>query len=208
MKSWFNCKIKYFKEDEHGKIIKLNESYLFDAVSYTEAEARVLNELSGAIRGEFTITNITKANFVDIYNYDDCDTWYKCKVAYQEYDEKSEKEKKVNQQILISADNLKDAYDKLYQNLSEFLSDFDIPSITETSIIDVYPFIEGENDVPDNFTPIEEYNEREKTSLSTSRKENLELEEESEVENQEIITDPSSLGQNVYLADNDEEDEE
>lgn len=203
MKSWFNCKIKYFKEDENGRIIKLNESYLFDAVSYTEAEARVLEELSGAIRGEFTVTNITKANFVDIYNYDECDTWYKCKVAYQEYDEKSEKEKKVNQQILISAENVKDAYDKLYQNLSEFLSDFDIPSITETSIIDVYPFIENEHNVPDNYTPIEEYNKRENVDLKSNTNEDLVDHEE-----QETTTDPSTLGQNVYVAENDHEEDD
>jgi hypothetical protein len=206
MKSWFNCKIKYFKEDEQGRIIKLNESYLFDAVSYTEAESRVLEELSGAIRGEFTVTNITKANFVDIYNYDECDIWYKCKVSYQEYDEKSEKEKKVNQQILISADNVKDAYDKLHGNLSEFLSDFDIPSITETSIIDVYPFIEGEHSVPDNFTPIEEYNERENTNLNASS--NDTIEEVEEVEAEELITDPSTLGQSVYIPEEEEDDAE
>jgi hypothetical protein len=88
MKTWFTCKIKYQQEQENGKIAKISESYLIDAVSYTEAEARIYQELGSIIRGEFQVTAITQSRIVDIFHYDDNDVWYQCKVTYMVADER------------------------------------------------------------------------------------------------------------------------
>lgn len=94
MHTWFECKVKYVKIDEvSGREKKVNEPYLVDAVSFTEAENRIHQELEQMIRGDFMVTNIRKANYADIFPFDNADRWFKCKVSYVALDEGAGKEK-------------------------------------------------------------------------------------------------------------------
>lgn len=159
MKIWFLCKIKYQREEESGKIKKISEAYLVDAVSYTEAEARIYQELGSIIRGEFEVTAITKSRFVDIFHYDDNDVWYKCKVTYLVADEKSGKEKKIINLMLVTAANVKEAYERIYESLSTMLVPFEVPEISQSPIVEIFPYISEEDReqvIPENLRPLSE----------------------------------------------------
>jgi hypothetical protein len=139
--TWFECKVKYIKTDENtGKEKKVTEPYLVDAVSFTEAESRIHEEMQAMIRGEFQVTNIRKADYSDLFPNFAGDRWYKCKVSHLSIDENAGKEKKVNSQMLVMADNVKDAYDNLMQGLSDMVVDFEVISITESPLMDVFPY--------------------------------------------------------------------
>jgi hypothetical protein len=148
MQNWFECKVRYTKIDEKtGKEKKVNEPYLVDAISFTEAEERIYREMEAYISGEFTVTNIRKANYTDIFPNDEGDRWYKCKVTFMSIDEKAGKEKKVANQMLIMASTVKDAYDKLEQGLGGMTVDFEIVSIMESPILDFFPYFQDDAEV-------------------------------------------------------------
>lgn len=146
MNSWYTVKVKYVKQFEDGRLKSVTEPYLIDAMSFTEAEARVYEELAPGIRGDFSIKGIAKVDFADIFHYDDADEWYKCKVSYVSVDADSGKEKKVNQNFLISAHSVKEAYSRLEESLSGMMVTYEIPSIILSPIIDIFPF-SGEREV-------------------------------------------------------------
>jgi len=159
MKTWFVCKVKYQKQDEKGKIRNVSEQYLVDAISFTEAESRIYEKMGELIKGEFYVSNISKSNFTDIFYYEDAHIWHKCKMTYTLEVEGSGKEKKVTNYILLTAPDLKTAYDRVYESLNNMLVDFRVPDISESPILEVFPFEsnveEKWQEAPDNFKPIE-----------------------------------------------------
>lgn len=158
MRNWFICKVKYTKEVE-GKLKKVGEPYLVDAVSFTEAEARIHQELEQMVRGEFSVENIAKGNFADIFHYEDVDTWFKAKVTYVTYDEESGKEKKTNHNMLVTAETVRDAYDRLKESLKDLMVDFEIAAIVASPIIDIFPYFSDDQQPPAGFVPAAEYDE-------------------------------------------------
>lgn len=141
MKQWFTCKIKRHKEDEKGHLKFVTEAYLVDAVNYTEAEARIYEELGSVITGEFSVNSITKASIADIFHFEDADQWYKCKAVYVIEDDHGN-EKRVINQMLITAHNVKDAYERLEDSLSGVLVTFTITSVEESPIVEIFPYEE------------------------------------------------------------------
>ena len=157
MNIWFECKAKYQKIDEEGREKKANEAYLLDAMSFSEAEARIYKELEEMIRGEFEVTAIAKSNISEIIPSETGDRWFKCKLTLITVDEQSGKEKKANQYVLVLAIDAKDAYDKVVKSMDGIPVDFEIPTIAESAILDVFPY-SAEEKVPENFVPAEEAN--------------------------------------------------
>ena len=138
MANWFECKVRYDKMMENGVQKKVNEPYLVDALSFTEAEARIIEELTPFISGEFTVSAVKRARISEIFWDDSADKWYMVKVAFITIDEKSAVEKKSNSFILVAANSFKEALENFMENMKTTLADFDIVSITETPIMDVY----------------------------------------------------------------------
>ena len=150
MQSLFECKVRYQKIDEQsGKEKKVTETYLFDATSFTEAESRIYKEMESLISGEFLVNNIRKANYADIFNFEDGDRWYKCKVSFVAVDEEAGKEKKVSNQILVFALDVKDAFDKVHQGMNGSTVDFEVNSIMESPILDFFPYFKDEETAPE-----------------------------------------------------------
>lgn len=157
MNNWFECKIKYNRIDEvSGKEKKVSEAYLFDAVSFTEAESRIHKEMEEMLSGEFIITNISKSNIGELFPNENGDRWFKAKVAFIDVDEGSGKEKKSNQYILVQENNLKDAITFLEECLSEVIIPYEISAISESPILDVFPYFTGEEEIPANLKPLSE----------------------------------------------------
>ncbi|MDX1447343.1 DUF4494 domain-containing protein [Lishizhenia sp.] len=140
MNSWYTVKVKYTKQMEDGTLKRVTEPYLLDAVSFTDAEARIYEELGEQIRGEFLVTGISKTDYADIFHYEDADYWYKCKVTYVSVDADSGKEKKVSNNFLVTAANVKEAFERIEESLESMLVSFEIPAIAVSPIIDIFPF--------------------------------------------------------------------
>ncbi len=147
--TWFECKIRYEKTMENGLNKKVTEPYLVDAQNFTEAEARIIEEISPFISGEYTVADIKRANYSELFSCDDetADRWFKCKLLFITLDEKSGAEKKTSTQILVQAADLRDAVKKLDEGMKGTMADYQIASVAETAIMDVYPYnaTTGEN---------------------------------------------------------------
>jgi hypothetical protein len=159
MKIWFKAAVKYQQESENGLVKDVVDQYLIDALSYTEAEARVYEELGSVIRGEFEIKSLTKSRIVDIFHYDDSDVWYSCKVTYIVADENSGKEKKITNMMLVTASNVKEAYERIHESLSNMLVPFQVPEVKESPIVEIFPYIpeeDREQIIPENLKPLGE----------------------------------------------------
>lgn len=147
MHTWFECKIRYEKTMENGMVKKVNEPYLVDALSFTEAEARIIEEISPFVTGEFTVSDIKRANYSELFPSEEeaADKWFKCKLIFIMLDEKSGAEKKTSTQVLVQAADLRDAVKKLDEGMKGTMADYQIGMVSETPIMDVYPFhAEGE----------------------------------------------------------------
>lgn len=144
MNSWFTVKVKYTKQLENGTFKRVSEPYLLAAMTFTDAEARIYEELGSIIKGEFNVVGITRTELHDIFAYDDADVWYKVKITYEsESTDDGEKSKKIAQNFLVGAHSVKDAYDRIKESLSTLMVDFLIPSITISPIVDIFPYVEN-----------------------------------------------------------------
>ena len=142
MHTWFECKIRYEKVMENGMNKKVTEPYLVDALSFTEAEARIIEEITPYISGEFTVSDIKRANYSELFpsEEDAADRWFKCKLFFITLDEKSGAEKKTSTTVLVQASDLRDAVKKLDEGMKGTMADYQIASVAETAIMDVYPY--------------------------------------------------------------------
>ena len=146
MHNWFECKVSFEKVMENGMQKKVTEPYLVDALSFTEAEARIIEEIRPFVSGEFTVTDIKRARLSELFFNENGDRFYKIKVYFITLDEKSGAEKKTAAQMLAQASDLKDAIAVLEDGMKGTLADYTIASVTETPLIDVFPF--DANSVP------------------------------------------------------------
>lgn len=152
MHNWFKCKIRYEKTMENGMQKKVTEPYLVDALSFTEAESRIIEEMTPFISGEFEVAGVAKANYNELFPSEEesADRWFKCKLWFITLDEKSGVEKRTASNVLVQASDLRDAIKKLDEGMKDTMADYVISSVSETAIMDVYPY-EAEPDVKPEF---------------------------------------------------------
>ena len=140
MSTWFECVIKYDKVQENGMEKKVSESYLVDAISFTEAEARSIEEMKPFISGDFLVSGIKRSNISELFFDETGDKWFKCKVNFITLDEKSGAEKRTASYMLVYASTVDEADKNLKEGMKGTLADYEIESIKETKIMDVYPY--------------------------------------------------------------------
>ncbi|TVZ10746.1 uncharacterized protein DUF4494 [Cellulophaga sp. RHA_52] len=167
--TWYECKVKYRKMSDTGAQKITTEPYLVDAISYTEAETRINEEMKAYISDEFKITNIKVANFAEIHPFENTDRWFKSKVSLIAFDEESGKERKTNMYLLVQANDVKEAYDNTVAVMKDTMGEYTIPAITESPIMDVFPYFSGEegeldrihkfNEIKDSVPEVEETEE-------------------------------------------------
>ncbi len=138
--TWFECKIRYEKTMEDGSQKKVTELYVVDALSFTEAEASIIEEMSSYISGEFEVKDIKKAAYGEIFFSDSpsADRWYKTKLQFITIDDKTEKEKKSNVNYLVHGSTLPGAVKSIDEVMGGTMIDYVIASIAETQIKDVF----------------------------------------------------------------------
>jgi small-conductance mechanosensitive channel len=125
---------------ENGVLKKVTEPYLVDALSFTEAEARIIEEVKHYVSGEFTVANIKRARLAELFFNENGDRYYRIKVLFITLDEKSGTEKKTAAQMLVQASNLKESIAVLEEGMKGSMADYTIASVAETMILDVFPF--------------------------------------------------------------------
>lgn len=153
MQTWFEVSVKYVKIDQDGREKKVTEAYLFDAVSFSDAEALAIKEFQQRIRGEFSIENIRKTNILEIIDQDG-EYWYKGAISVVTIDEHMGKEKKVKNYFMVSADDFTEAKDRLSEGLAYILVPYTIESMSITKILEVFPYFKDE-EITEKITSIE-----------------------------------------------------
>ena len=144
MNNYFETKIKYEKTAEEGKIVKVSESYLVDSLSFTEAEARIIEEMKPFISGELIIDSIRRARINELFENENGDKWYKSKVLFISLDEEKGVEKKTATTMYVQANDTKEAEAGIREGMKGSMADYEIASIIETKILDVFKYVSKE----------------------------------------------------------------
>jgi hypothetical protein len=158
MQVWFECKVKYQKIDDNGRERNVTESYLLDAVSFTDAEARIIAELQTMVRGEFTVTDIKKSKISEVFPFEVGEWWYRATINLVTIDEEAGKEKKLRVFYLIQADDIEQSLQRLEESLSFLVVPYVTTSIAVSNIVDVFPY-KPVVVVPKTNEPVEEQDE-------------------------------------------------
>lgn len=137
---FFECTCKYEKVQEDGKEKKISETNVVDALSFSEAEARFIEEMEQYISGNFEVTAIKVAPYKEVFLSDNAedDRWYKATVALITLDEKTDKEKRTNVYYLIQAGSLDTAVKNINEVFNGSIMDYASIAVTETKIYDVF----------------------------------------------------------------------
>lgn len=144
MHNWFEVKATYEKMLENGMQKKVTEPYLVDALSFTEAEARAIEELKPYIGGEFTITAVGRKKITELFFNDNGDRFFIAKISFISLDEKSGSEKTTKVQMLAQANDIDEALAVVKKGMEGTLADYKIIGLNETAIMDVFPYsVEG-----------------------------------------------------------------
>jgi hypothetical protein len=144
MHTWFECKVKYEKTADDGNIVKVSQGYLVDALSFTEAEARIIEEMKPFISGEFQVANIKRTKINEMFFNENGDKWYRSRVNFITIDEEKGVEKRTGNTMMVQASDMKDALAGLLEGMKGTMADFEVASIAETAIMDVYKFEKSE----------------------------------------------------------------
>jgi hypothetical protein len=145
--NWFECRIKYTKPGEEGKEKKVAESYLLDAVSYTEAEGRMALVLESMGTNMYEIASLRRSNITEIVESNDGndDKWYKAKIGIEDVEELTGKEKHSYRYFLIAGATLERALENLRKSLSTYVVPCQIFSLTDTTFVEVLPYFPKED---------------------------------------------------------------
>lgn len=140
MHNYFTCRVSYDKLLENGMQKIVTEPYLVDALSYTEAEARIIEEVRPFVTGEFTIADIKRAHYAELFFNESGDRFYKVKVYFVTLDEKSGAEKRTAAKMLVQASTLKDALEVFEEGMKGTMADYTLVAIEETMLMDVFSY--------------------------------------------------------------------
>ena len=137
---FYEVKNQYQKTLEDGKEKKVTEQYVVEALSFTEAEARIIKEMTPYISGEFDVVSEKIAPYNEIFLSDksDDDKWFISKVAFITIDERTAKEKKQTFRYLVQAETSEKAMDYTKEMFSHGMSDYSIDAVQDTPTLEVF----------------------------------------------------------------------
>lgn len=141
MHNWFECKVRYDKTQETGLVKTVTEPYLIGALSFTEAEERIVKEMEPFISGEFTVSDIRRKKFSETILNENGDRYYNARLAFITLDEKSGSEKKTSVNMLVQASSLKEAMETVENEMKKTMVDYQFLAISETAIMDIFPYL-------------------------------------------------------------------
>lgn len=143
MNYWFECKVSYERQADSMGMKKVSESYLVDALSFTEAEERITKEVRPFVSvGELEVVNIRRARIAELFLNDEAedDRYFRAKVNFITVDEKSGSEKKTSATMIVKSDSLPNAVTELKAQLDSQMASYEIAAVTDTQILDVFQY--------------------------------------------------------------------
>lgn len=140
MQTWFEAKLRYLAVAESGLEKLVTESYLLDAVSFTEAESRMIEQARQMVRGEFAVKDIKQSNVDSVFLDSDGEFLYKAKINMVTIDEEAGREKRISIYYLVAGDNIEDAIKWLNKSMEYLVIPFEIVSVVKSAICDVFPY--------------------------------------------------------------------
>jgi len=143
MNYWFECKVSYERQADSMGMKKVSESYLVDALSFTEAEERIIKEVRPFVSvGELEVVNIRRARIAELFLNDEAedDRYFRAKVNFITVDEKSGSEKKTSATMIVKSDSLPNAVTELKAQLDSQMASYEIAAVTDTQILDVFQY--------------------------------------------------------------------
>lgn len=148
MATWFSVRVCYDSQNEKGMMVKTKEVYLVDALSFTEAEARIIGEVTPYAESGLMVTAMKIEDIAEIFNDDIQDgKWYRVKVMFKTIDEKSGKEKKESHSYMVIGHSTEDASTRLHTRMKGTMVDYEIHTVSETQYMDVFFYsIDGEDE--------------------------------------------------------------
>lgn len=160
MQTWFESKVKYNKVAQSGNEQMVTENFLLDAVSYTDAETRIIRQMQQMVKGgEFQIVDIKKSRIAEVFPFENGEWWFKATINLVTVDEEAGKEKKLRAYYLIMADDIQEALDRLAESLSFLVVPYVVSAITVSTIVDVFPYVPADSMIPEGFVPVEKKKE-------------------------------------------------
>jgi len=155
MQTWFESKVKYVKVSQSGNEQMVTENFLLDAVSYTDAETRIIKQMQQSVKGgEFAIVDIKKSKIAEVFPFENGEWWYKATINLVTIDEEAGKEKKMRAFYLVMADDIQEALHRLDESLSFLVIPYVVSAITVSTIVDVFPYNPAEALIPEGFKPV------------------------------------------------------
>ena len=140
MHNWFNVAIKYERIAEDGLLVKVTQNFMVDALSFTEAEERITEEMKPFISGEFIVSKVTRAKISEMFTNDEGDKWYKGKVNFVSLDEEKGVEKRLSTTMFAQASTLKEAVEVIEKGMKGTMADYEIASLSETNVLDIFQY--------------------------------------------------------------------
>lgn len=136
----YECGVRYERTMQNGLSKKVTELYLVDALSFTEAEKRIIQEMVPYIPGEFDVVTIKRTNYSEIVENcaDSADKWFKAKLMFVTFDEKTSKEKKQAVYFIVKASDINNAHTVVVEHMKTTLVDYEIATLDETKIMDLF----------------------------------------------------------------------
>ena len=141
--TWFECKVKYLKVDEDGRERQVTDNFLLDAISFTDAETRIISIMQSMVRGEFMVTDIRKSKIAEVFPYEVGEWWFRATINLIAIDEEAGKEKKLRSTYLVQADNIREALARIDESLSFLIVPYVVSALAVSTIADVFPYTPG-----------------------------------------------------------------
>ena len=138
--NWFEVGIRYQKTQEDGSEKSVTEKYAIDALSFTEGESAITEEMAAYISGEFKVKSMQEASYREVFfsDKDDDDCWYKAKLQFIIIDDKSNKEKRSNVTYLVQAKSMRSAMNNIGDVMDKTMIDYEVMGLSKTNVYDVF----------------------------------------------------------------------
>ena len=171
MQTWFESKAKYVKISESGKEQMVTENFLLDAVSFTDAETRMIRQMQQMVKGgEFSVIDLKKSKIAEVFRYETGEWWFKATINLVTVDEEAGREKKLRAYYLIMADDIRQALERLDESLSYLVIPYVVSAVAVSTIVDVFPYNAEEAMIPDGYKAVskeDQADHREESDEST-----------------------------------------
>jgi hypothetical protein len=165
--TWFECKVKFTKTDQNGSERAVTESYMLDAVTFTDAEARIILQMKQRVKGGFSVDDIKKSKISEVFVFDKGEWWFRTIINLVTVDEEAGKEKKVKAWYLLNADDMKEALQRLEESLAFLVIPYFIASVSVSLIADVFPYEIFNVPIPEGMRSFDELLSERKFQLDT-----------------------------------------